>query len=461
MEPIHPPLVTVYITNYNYGKYIKQAIESLLNQSFQNFEVIIIDDGSTDNSKEIIEDYAKNPKIKIIFQQNKGLNVTNNIALRVAQGKYIMRLDADDFLDHNALLVMTNMLEKDDELGLVFPDYYIVDEHGSILNIEKRHKFDKDVTLFDQPAHGACTMIRKKYLQMLGGYDEQYRCQDGYELWIKFTAKFKVANIDTALFYYRRHGSNLTANENRILDTRAKIKENFVKNKFNGLDNNIVIIPVRGSKDKANEIALMPLGNKLIIDWLIRESLKVNKVSKVIVSSPSDDIELYIGNNYADNHKVLFHKRDEVLARLNVGLSETMIKILGLEEIKKIKPPILIVLSIENPFIKSATIDDMINSMKIFDTDSMISVREENITFFQHDGKGMKAILNQEKFSKLEREALYKHAGGISAVRTEHFLITKRVISGKVGHIVIDQKSAYGIRSKLDREIAGFLANCE
>jgi CMP-N-acetylneuraminic acid synthetase len=97
--------------------------------------------------------------------------------------------------------------------------------------------------------------------------------------------------------------------------------------------------------------------------------------------------------------------------------------------------------------------------MKIFETDSMISVREENVTFYQHDGKGMKPILNQEKFSKLEREALYKHAGGISAVKTDHFLSTKKVISGKVGHIVIDQKSAMGIKSKLDQDIAGFLAS--
>ena len=90
-------LVTVYITNFNYGKFIKQAIESVLMQTEQSFELIIIDDGSTDNSKEIIEKYKDLKNIRIVYQKNKGLNVTNNIALRAARGKYIVRLDADDY----------------------------------------------------------------------------------------------------------------------------------------------------------------------------------------------------------------------------------------------------------------------------------------------------------------------------------------------------------------------------
>ena len=75
------PLVTVYITNYNYGSYIKEAIESVLNQSFKDIELIIIDDGSSDNSREIIESYMQLNYVRVIFQKNKGLNITNNIAM--------------------------------------------------------------------------------------------------------------------------------------------------------------------------------------------------------------------------------------------------------------------------------------------------------------------------------------------------------------------------------------------
>ena len=168
------PKLTVYITNYNYGRYIRQAIESVLHQGFQDFQLLIIDDGSSDNSKEIIEDYADHPQIDVIYQQNKGLNITNNIALRLAKGKYIMRLDADDYLLEGALEKMIKQLEQDDSLGMIFPDYYLVDKHNNTTAEIKRHDFDKEVGLFDLPAHGACTMIRVDFLKSVGGYDESY-----------------------------------------------------------------------------------------------------------------------------------------------------------------------------------------------------------------------------------------------------------------------------------------------
>ena len=97
------PLVTIYITNYNYGSYIKESIESVINQSFKDFELIIIDDGSSDNSREIIESYIQLKHVRVIFQKNKGLNITNNIAMRLAHGKYLVRLDADDYFRKDAI----------------------------------------------------------------------------------------------------------------------------------------------------------------------------------------------------------------------------------------------------------------------------------------------------------------------------------------------------------------------
>ena len=126
MNDERAPLVTVYITNHNYGRYVEQAIQSVLRQTLRDFELIIIDDGSTDNSREIIERYADHEQIVTIYQQNKGLNVTNNIALRAARGRYLMRLDADDYLDENALMVLAGVLERNPDVGLVFPDYFPV-----------------------------------------------------------------------------------------------------------------------------------------------------------------------------------------------------------------------------------------------------------------------------------------------------------------------------------------------
>ena len=81
-----------------------------------------------------------------------------------------MRLDADDYLDENALEIMFNKIKNDKKLGLVFPDYYLIDEKNNLIELVRRHDFKK-VKLFDQPAHGACTLIRKEILKLLDGYN--------------------------------------------------------------------------------------------------------------------------------------------------------------------------------------------------------------------------------------------------------------------------------------------------
>ena len=158
-------LITVYITNYNYGRYIRKCIDSVLNQSINNFELIIIDDGSTDNSREILKEFLNNKKIRIIFQNNLGLNASNNIAIGLSKGAYILRLDADDFLEKNALELMYNLMEEEGDVAMLFPDYYLVDKDDNVIAQIMRHDFEKDVQLYDQPAHGACTMIKTGVLK--------------------------------------------------------------------------------------------------------------------------------------------------------------------------------------------------------------------------------------------------------------------------------------------------------
>ena len=119
-------LITVYITNYNYGKYIDKCIQSILKQTYKNIELIIIDDGSSDNSKENLKKYEKIKKIKIIYQKNKGLNITNNIAIKVSTGRYIIRVDADDWLREDAISSLYKEIKKDKKIAMVFSNYYEV-----------------------------------------------------------------------------------------------------------------------------------------------------------------------------------------------------------------------------------------------------------------------------------------------------------------------------------------------
>ena len=240
------PLVTVYVANFNYGRYLRTALESVYRQTFRDFELIIVDDGSTDNSRDIIAEYEGRPETRIILQDNKGLHGVSRVAVRAARGKYVMRLDADDLLDESALLVMASALEAAPDVALVFPDYYYIDEAGAVTGQERRHNFQTEVTLLDQPAHGACTMIRRDCLIEVNAYSGQFRSQDGYDLWLKIIDRYKVRNVNLPLFYYRRHGENLTNNQEFILKTRSEILKAHAERANRPKLRTICVIPVRG-----------------------------------------------------------------------------------------------------------------------------------------------------------------------------------------------------------------------
>ena len=452
MFDITKPLVTVYITNYNYGKYIKTAIDSVLRQTFTGFELIIIDDGSTDNSRQVILEYEEHPQVRIIFQDNKGLNQTNNIALKASRGQYIMRLDADDFLDSNALLVMSNALNKSPDLGLVFPDYYYVDAAGNITGQEKRHDFNTDVTLHDQPAHGACTMIRKRCLIGVGGYSEDFQCQDGYELWLKFVEKHDVQNVSLPLFYYRRHGKNLTSNSKKIIETRAEIKNKHAEKSKKPFLNVMAILPVRGKSVDPGCLALEILGDKFLIDWTIDSALKAGGIKKLVVTSPDKDVLDYVGHNYKEQLTLL--PRDVALARENTPLHSTIDFVI--RELPDIKHDCIMLLSTETPFRNAMFIDKAINTMRIFDVDSVIPIMPESDLFFQHNGHGLQPLGNDSVNETLryERNYIYRKLLGTSLVATDYFINNKKEMGGRIGHIVFTSTAAICVRNKSELAVA-------
>lgn len=446
------PLVTVYITNYNYEKYIQQSIESVLSQSFQNFELIIIDDGSQDCSHDIIETYRNNNKITIIYQKNKGLNITNNVAMRIAKGKYIMRLDADDFLAEDALERMVELLEKDDKLGLVFPDYFYADESGNVIGQEVRHDFEKEVSLFDQPAHGACTMIRLSFLKDIGGYNESFTCQDGYDLWLKFVFNYTVNNIDKPLFYYRRHGNNLTNNEGKILATRRAIKQTFLKN-YDVNNCTLIVIPVRETLIDGFNWPLYDKNNNSILVDKINTCLKANCLVEVLVVSSDNDILEHCKTNFKFSNRVRLLKRPSFYANPNKTLASTINMAIEDAVKRNVKFSFIMTVTIDFPFTTHHLIDDAVNTLILFKTDAVLSVRLDNHMYYQHTGHTLQPILDQEKFTRIEREALYKAAGGVSVCTLRSFKENGKINSGVISHIVVDEKTAFQVNSSFQFKI--------
>ena len=439
------PLVTVYITNHNYGKYIKQSINSVLNQTYENFELIIIDDGSSDNSQSIIEKYSENKKIKIIYQKNKGLAISNNIAIKICRGEYITRLDADDWFNPNFLQIMVNEAVNNRRASMIFCNYYLTNSRGQVIDQFYRHEFTK-VKLMDQPAHGACSLIKVKTLKDIGGYDEKFNCQDGVDLWLKIIGNHKVRNVNLPLFFYRQHGKSLTKNIKKIYKIRNKILKKHTKNKKN-FKNILAIIPVRGENYGETSVALKKLYKTPIIIKLINELKKTSTIKKILISSPDNKILNLISKKYKKN--VIVHNRDEKLARLNTPIEDTLLYSIKKIKSQKFKPDLILVVNVVCPFLNHNNFEAAIDLIKIFNTDEVIAVKKENDKFFYHNGKSLKPI-QKEKNMSLEREELYRAIGGLHLIKPSK--IGKK--NNLIGHIFLDERSSFRINNEQDLILA-------
>ena len=440
------PLVSVYITNHNYEKYLEKSILSVLNQTYQNYEIIIIDDGSTDNSRKKIEKFSNNKKVKIIYQKNKGLVISNNIAIKAAQGKYITRLDADDWLHPNFLQIMVEAAEKNKNCAMIFCDYFIVNQKGQVIDQFYRHEIKK-MKLKNQPAHGACSLLNLKILKEIGGYDEQFNCQDGVDLWFSLIKKYKLKNVNLPLFYYRQHEKSLTQNKIKILNTRNKILKKHAIQK-NKKQNIIAIIPVRGQGYNETLVALKKLKKKPIIHKLIEELRKIKEIKKIIISTPDIEIIKNVKKKFSIKRNVFFDKRATKLARIN-----TLKLVIKKYSSKTFKPDLALIVNVVCPFMDAASFEAAINLSKIFETDEVMAVKKEFDNFYIHDGSGLKPIHKNLNLS-LERNEVFRQIGGLRLIKLSK--IGNK--NNSIGHIFLDEKSSFQIKSKEDLLIAKYMA---
>jgi len=436
------PKVTVYITNHNYARFVQQAIDSVIGQKFSDWELIIIDDGSTDGSQEVLRAYETAPNVQLVLQENKGLTVSSNIALRLSRGEYIMRLDADDYLDENALLVLSNVLDTHPEVGLVYPDFYAIDERGEIVGMKRRNKVGREITLPDVPAHAACTMIRRKCLQELGGYSEEITCHDGYELWLRFIEKFGVYNVNVPLFYYRQHGSSLSADKEKILESRRLIKRRFVdERRGNGRISVVGIIPVRGREHGEAGYALREIAGRPLIDYTIEAAL-ASAVCRAVVVVSEDDATL---EHVHGRPGVVAMKRPPNLARANSPIAPTVRFVM---EALTTDFDAFMLLYVNSPLRTSSHVRNALDTMVIFDVDSVISVYEDLSNHYLHVGEGLQPLFPR-RMLRLEREALWVENGAVYLSRRQN-LRDDDYLGQRIGHIVMLRSESFQIDSEED-----------
>lgn len=228
---MNAPKVTVMMAVYNAGKYLRHAIESILSQSFGDFEFLIHDDGSTDDSAQIIHTY-RDSRIRAGRNPiNQGEERVRNHCLRIARGEYIAVLDADDIAHQDRLQIQIDVLDRNREMALVGSVYEIIDESGRVIGKQKVYSDELAIKwglLFGNQFGHSTVMYRRKDVLALGGYDETLTWGTDFDLWVRLAMRRRVENLKYPVSQYRIHTQNAThtmsssVRENSIVNVVAK-----------------------------------------------------------------------------------------------------------------------------------------------------------------------------------------------------------------------------------------------
>ena len=198
---------SIIITNYNYAKYLGRCIRSCLNQSIprEDYEVIVVDDGSTDNSKQVIESFAD--RVKPVLIDHSGVAYASNVGIRKALGMFVVRVDADDYINQNMLLFMTEILVWNRDIGFVYCDHFLVNEKEEKIG---RLRLNTVEMLYN---HGAGIMFRKSNLEAIGLYDVTLQNCEDYDLVARYLKNFDGYYLKLPLYRYFKHDNSLTSDK--------------------------------------------------------------------------------------------------------------------------------------------------------------------------------------------------------------------------------------------------------
>jgi len=225
------PKVSIIIPTYNRDKFITRALESVFNQTFHDYEIIVVDDGSTDNTPEILKKY--DGKIRTIRQNNQGISKSRNLGISQSNGKYIAFLDSDDYWVPEKLEEQVKILDSHPNVGIVYARMPIVNEQGAQVGMKPAGISGKNFKELlevwgDLPT--SSIMIRKECFDKAGVFDTSLATMEDIDMWIRIAKNYDLYEIENkVLAYYHRHEGQITKNKIKVFDGYVKIYTKILK----------------------------------------------------------------------------------------------------------------------------------------------------------------------------------------------------------------------------------------
>lgn len=223
------PRVSVVIPTYNYARYIPEAIDSVLAQSFEELEVIVVDDGSTDKTAEILRAFSG--QIRTICQEHRGLSAARNTGIRAARGLYVAFLDSDDLWLPEKVSLQVARLDAEPDVGLVYCETLLFDDSapakltphsdwashpsGRILPWLVRQNVVPSPT----------PLVRRELFERVGLFDETLSACEDWDMWIRIGRVCEIAYVNQVLAKYRRHQENMSRDSERLMANGLRVLE--------------------------------------------------------------------------------------------------------------------------------------------------------------------------------------------------------------------------------------------
>lgn len=230
------PAVSVVIATYNRARYLAETLESVLSQRFRDFELIVVDDGSTDGTREVLRSYGD--RVRSFSQENRGPSAARNLGVRRARGKWIAIQDSDDLCAPNYLESLYGFVEKNPNTGMVFANgaYLGGPEHNreTIIPKEKSRRLARQGVslgdLFEKSiVRLQAALISKECFEAIGGLDEKIRICMDLDLSFRLFMRYPMAYLDEVVFLYRKHEGNIGRNQELRLIENIRIIDKLVE----------------------------------------------------------------------------------------------------------------------------------------------------------------------------------------------------------------------------------------
>lgn len=272
IEEKNLPLVSIVVPCYNHEKYVKETIESIINQTYKNIELIVIDDGSKDNSVSVIQELADKYGFTFIHRPNKGLSATLNEGIRLSKGKYFCACASDDIYMLDKIEKQVQFMETNPEYGMCYGKIVEFDDSGykkerEIKNAKSGWCFEELILSNFIPA--VSQMIKRDIFEDVGNFDEDLYIED-WDMWLRIVYKYKIGYVDNYLAYYRLHSNNCSSNTLKMHLAKVTIINKWGKIRNISMEINKVNMKTfrdlsRFRKKEAINFLLQCLSNKNII----------------------------------------------------------------------------------------------------------------------------------------------------------------------------------------------------